>query len=117
MTSLRFDNNWRRTLLFTKEATVDSNFAASYVSLSEDKLPAKLSSFCEKYSFNYGFDYDPYSFLIWPVHDTISAQALADSLNQVFPKCASVVERTVREAHGLEFDSFDNDLSFDEYVR
>ena len=114
MSNLQFDSNWRRALLLQGSSEEDVDRAAEYILLDEEKLSEKIEKFCEKYSFMLGFDYDPYSYLIWPMHDSVSSKELIKSLNNMFPKCASMIRKTLVEAHGLVFISSESDLAFGE---
>ena len=114
MSNLKFDSNWRRTLLLKTSSgnSIDIDSITEYISLNTRFLPEKLDKFCKKYSFDFGFDYDPYSYLVWPMHDEITSSELSVVLNNSFPKCANVVKKTLVEAHGLVFTD-DNRLKFE----
>lgn len=108
-----FDNNWRRALLLTKQSAHDVEMPTEYVALDDRKLPKVskkktdngINKFCARNAFEYGFDYDPFSFLVWPIQDNVTASALAASLNETFPGVARVIKKTPVEAHGLTFSN------------
>ena len=108
--SLSFENNWRRLLIMTKEASENAYSDAEYISLDESKLPMKVSKFCKAHWNEFGFDYDTYSYLLWSVNGDNDIKQLQARLNEKFPKCATIVKKTPMDAHGLEFN--DNELSF-----
>jgi len=100
--SLRFDRNWRRILLLNKPEDADIYSEAEYVSLDPSKI-GKLTEFCKRNWEKLGFDYDSYSYLVWPLNDGEPTERLVDRLNSKFASCAQVVLRTPAEAHGLGF--------------
>jgi hypothetical protein len=111
--SLAFSDNWRRVLILTKESSMDVDVPVAYVSLNEKKLPNRLRAFCEKYWEQFEFDYDIYSYLLWPLHDKVSAESLAQQLNTKFAKCAKVVLMPPVLAHDLKFDDEGGSLEFE----
>jgi len=107
--TLSFDNNWRRTFLLTQDEDLDRE--ADYIVLDLSKLPMSFERFCNLYSEKYKFDYDLNSLLIWPIHDFLSINRLKDSLNKLYPNCASIVRRLVSDT--LSYDDLKFSLSND----
>jgi hypothetical protein len=108
MQNLSFYGNWRRILLLGKASSFDIDEPVEYITLDARKLATTIEKFCERNWNELGFDFDPYSYFLWPLDDKVSAVDLADQLNERFPHCASVVRTSPADAHGL------GDLSFDE---
>jgi hypothetical protein len=106
--NLNFDNNWRRTLLLTKQADRNIDQPISYVILDSSKLPCSFSKFCQQFAYDYGFDYDIENKVIWPSNDTSSIHNLVASLNKDFPKTASIVNKKPSSAHNLSFNDIDD---------
>lgn len=103
MHSLAFDNNWRRFLLLTKQATHDVDKPALYIILDNKKLPCKFSSFCEQFSYDYGFDYDLKGGVLWPSNDSVKESSLVEALNKDFPHVASLISKSPAVIHNLSF--------------
>lgn len=99
--------NWRRVFLLTKAGSFDSEDEFQYIQLDRKKIPEKLSSFCEAKSFELGFDYDPYSYLLWSIDDSMDIHSLANLLNEQHADCAKVVTSTLGRAHGLDLTDTD----------
>lgn len=104
-----FEHNWRRLFLITKESSHDIDTPVAYVSLNPKKLPTKIAKFCEQNWEQFEFDYDPFSMLLWPLRDDVSARQLADSLNSKYPGCANIVMASPSEAHGIIGDQEEDD--------
>ncbi len=113
MSNLKFSNNWRRMLAFGRYASHDVDTVVKYVALDVNKIPMRISKFCSDKWNEYGFDFDTYSYLLWPVDDEQDIHKLAEILNNDFPGCARVVEKTIAEAHGL---STDDDDGLDDWI-
>lgn len=109
---LNFDNNWRRTLLLTNQTDRNIDRPVPYIKLDNAKLPCSFKKFCEQFSYDYNFDYDLDSRLIWPVSDSANIQHLADNLNRTFSKVASIITKSPSSAHNLQFDDLEDSLSF-----
>jgi len=107
MSKLSFYGNWRRILLLGKSSSFDIDEPVEYIALDGRKLGTTIEKFCERNWNELGFDFDPYSYFLWPLDDKVSAVDLAEQLNERFPHCASVVRTSPADAHGL------GDLSFD----
>lgn len=106
--NLNFDNNWRRTLLLTNQSDRDIDQPTPYVVLDKTKLPCSFKKFCEKYAYDYKFDYDIRNKVIWPLNDTALADTLVTSLNEDFPKIASVINKKPSVVHNLSFNDFED---------
>ena len=106
--NLNFDNNWRRTLLLTKQADRNIDQPISYIVLDNSKLPCSFKKFCEQFSYDYGFDYDIDSKVLWPSSDDVSVHNLISSLNKDFPKTASVINKKPSVVHNLSFNDFED---------
>ena len=107
---LNFDNNWRRTLLLTKQSDRNVDKPISYIILDQDKLPCSFRKFCEQFSYDYKFDYDLSSKVLWPSNDNIPIQELVSSLNLTFPKTASLTSKKPSIVHNLSFNDMEEDL-------
>ena len=106
---LNFDNNWRRTLLLTKQSDRNIDKPIEYINLNQDKLPCSFRKFCEQFSYDYKFDYDLSSKLLWPSNDNIPIQELLSSLNQTFPTTASLIQKKPSIVHNLSFNDIEED--------
>ena len=106
---LNFDNNWRRTLLLTKQSDRNIDKPIEYINLNQDKLPCSFRKFCEQFSYDYKFDYDLSSKLLWPSNDNVPIQELLSSLNQTFPTTASLIQKKPSTAHNLSFNDIEED--------
>jgi hypothetical protein len=106
MDNLFFDNNWRRVLILTKQSNRDLDVEVPYIKLIAKKLPCSISDFCSKYSYEFNFDFDVSSKLIWPISDKHSIKALQASLEKDFPRTTEIVQMSPAEAHGLYFSKF-----------
>ncbi|MFA5398077.1 MAG: hypothetical protein WC346_18840 [Methanogenium sp.] len=109
---LNFDNNWRRTLLLTKQSDKDIDKPVEYIKLDSSKLPCSFKKFCEQFSYDYQFDYDLSGNVLWPIRDTISINSLQSSLNKDFPKVASVINKKPSHIHNLSFNDIEEDEFF-----
>jgi hypothetical protein len=107
MDNLFFDNNWRRALILTKQSNRDLDLEVPYIKLIAKKLPCSISDFCSKYAYEYAFDFDVTSKLIWPISDKHPIINLQASLEKEFPKTTEIVRISPIEAHGLCFSKFD----------
>ena len=101
--NLTFFGNWRRVLLLVGQSSVDIDEPVAYVALDAHKLPQRIKKFCELNWSEFEFDFDPYSYLLWPLDDKVSSKVLTDKLNEKFPGLVKVVSCTPAEAHDLDF--------------
>jgi len=77
----------------------------------ESKLEWAKNNFGE-----FGFDFDKFSMLLWPMNDAVSAKEIASRINASFPKLASIKVVSPALAHGLDEISalsFDNQATDD----
>ena len=109
---LNFDNNWRRTLLLTKQSDRNIDKPTEYIKLTSSKLPCSFKKFCEQFSYDYQFDYDLSSNVLWPSQDSISIISLQASLNRDFPKIASIINKKPSAVHNLSFNETEEDGVF-----
>lgn len=108
LSDLFFANNWRRMLILTKTSTKDPDVGVFYINLNKDVIPSKdIIDFLNKYSYEYGFDFDTQSKLIWSNDDNVSIYDLQDRIEKNFPGSTNIVKIPPSEAHGLNFDEFD----------
>jgi len=105
---LSFDNNWRRVLLLTKQADRNLDQPVPYISLDSKKLPCSFQKFCEQFSYEYQFDYDPKGKVLWPSNDSTPISTLLSSLNKGFPKCASLIMKKPYVIHNLSFNDLED---------
>jgi len=105
---LSFDNNWRRVLLMTKQADRDIDQPVFYITLNPKKLPCTFQKFCEQFSYDYQFDYDITSKVLWPLNDTTVIHNLVSSLNKDFPKSASLIINKPSIIHNLNFNDLED---------
>jgi hypothetical protein len=101
--NLNFDNNWRRTLILTNEADRNIDTPIPYIILDTNNLPCSFKKFCEQFSYEYAFDYDISSKVIWPSNDKVSSIVLVDTLNSTFSKIASIITKKPSNVHNLSF--------------
>jgi hypothetical protein len=106
--NLNFDNNWRRTLLLTNQSDRDVDQPISYVILDKTELPCSFKKFCEKYAYDYKFDYDIHNKVVWPLNDNTPTNILVTSLNNDFPKIASIITKKPSIIHNLSFNDFED---------
>jgi hypothetical protein len=83
--------------------TVD--IPVEYVALNSKVLPLPVKEFCKHYASQFGFDYDVYSYLLWPMHDSMTTAELSESLNTKFGSCSTIIKKSPIEAHGLDFSN------------
>jgi hypothetical protein len=106
--NLNFDNNWRRTLLLTKQSNKDLDIPASYVILKVSNLPCTFNKFCEQFAYEYKFDYDVNNKVLWPDNDKTPISVLADTINNDFPKTASVIKKPPYIIHNLSWSDLED---------
>jgi len=107
--------NWRSSLLFSKLAfREDDNMIAlivakdiykpiEYISLDGNALRGESTLQWAKENFaEFGFDFDKYSMLLWPMNDDIPTRDIVSRINTAFPKLASVKLISPALAHGLD---------------
>ena len=110
MDNLKFDNNWRRVFLLTKETDRNLDKPVTYVALDKKKLGMSVKGFCEECAYEDGFDYDPTSWLLWPRNDSISSETLVKTLNKKLgKKVASIIVQSPSDAHNLSFSQYEDD--------
>ena len=95
--------NWRSSLLFSKLSFCEDDNILSlvvagdiykpidYVALDSSVLRNEsILEWAKEHFADFGFDFDKYSMLLWPMNDDIPAVEIATRINAVFPKLASV---------------------------
>jgi len=107
--NLNFDNNWRRTFLLTRQTDKNIDKPVQYVILDNNTLPCNFKKFCEQFAYDYNFDYDTFSKVIWASNDNISSSSLVDSINRDFPKLASITVKKPSVIHNLSFNESEDE--------
>ena len=118
--------NWRSSLLFSKLAfRADDNLLAlvvakdiykpiDYIELDSNSLHGEsIFQWAKDHFAEFGFDFDKYSMLLWPMNDDLPAQVIVSRINDAFPKLASIKVVSPALAHGLDEVST---LNFDDNV-
>lgn len=105
---LSFDNNWRRVLLLTNQADRNLDQPVQYAVLNLKNLPCSFQKFCEQYSYDYQFDYDSKGEVLWPTDDNTPVSSLIFTLNNSFPKCASLITKKPSVIHNLSFNELED---------
>ena len=118
--------NWRSSLLFSQLSFCEDDNILSlvvagdiykpidYVALDSSVLRNEsILEWAKEHFADFGFDFDKYSMLLWPMNDDIPAVEIATRINAVFPKLASVKKISPALAHGLDEVSI---LTFDDQV-
>lgn len=88
-----------------------------YIQVNASKLPMKVAEFCEEKWSEFGFDYDPTSYFLWPLDDRISADVVMSKINATYPQAAKIVKKSVSTAHNIPFSWDESEDSSGEDVK
>jgi hypothetical protein len=92
-----------------------------YIALDGERIHGrKMLTWAKDHFASYGFDFDPYSMLLWPMSDDVPASVVASRINAAYPNLATIKVVSPALAHGLDevaslsFDDRYDDDQFDQ---